>query len=29
LRFISLNVHVAHSLDGNGNRVHLSSGFSF
>jgi hemolysin activation/secretion protein len=29
LRFLSVNVHFARSLDGNGNRVHLSTGFTF
>jgi outer membrane protein assembly factor BamA len=27
--FVSLNFHFAHSLDGNGNRFHLSTGFTF
>ena len=29
LRFFSINVHFAHSLNGNGNRIHLSTGFTF
>jgi outer membrane protein assembly factor BamA len=29
LRFLSLNVHFAHSLNGTGNRIHLSTGFTF
>jgi outer membrane protein assembly factor BamA len=27
--FVKLNFHFAHSLDGNGNRLHVSSGFTF
>jgi outer membrane protein assembly factor BamA len=27
--FVRLNFHFAHSLDGNGNRLHVSSGFTF
>jgi outer membrane protein assembly factor BamA len=27
--FVKLNLHFAHSLDGNGNRLHLSTGFTF
>jgi outer membrane protein assembly factor BamA len=27
--FVSLNLHFARSLDGNGNRLHLSTGFTF
>lgn len=27
--FVKLNFHFAHSLDGNGNRLHISSGFTF
>ena len=27
--FVSINVHFARSLDGAGNRLHLSTGFTF
>jgi outer membrane protein assembly factor BamA len=29
MRFLTVNVHFAHSLNGNGNRLHLSTGFTF
>jgi hypothetical protein len=29
VRFLSVNLHFARSLDGNGNRLHLSTGFTF
>jgi hemolysin activation/secretion protein len=29
MSFLSINVHFARSLDGNGNRLHLSTGFTF
>jgi hypothetical protein len=27
--FVSINVHFARSLNGDGNRLHLSTGFTF